>query len=126
MSLYADGTFTDDAKTILADLGVTFTDSAGNTFLAMVTDPSVTQALQAGGFLEQTSFTAKVAATTSAWTASDNRVGGSVASLTGGVAISTLATGKTASVANLGVRIVATSHKPGSAWVILQLTTDTQ
>jgi hypothetical protein len=24
------------------------------------------------------------------------------------------------------VRIVAVSHKPGSAWVILQLTTDTQ
>jgi hypothetical protein len=126
MSLYADGTFLDDAKTILADLGVTFTDSAGNNFLAMVTDPSVTQALQAGGFLEQTSFTAKVAAAPAAWTASDGRVGGSVAALSGGVAISTLATGKTASVANLGVRIVATSHKPGSAWVILQLTTDTQ
>ena len=126
MSLYADGTFTDDAKLMLADFGVTFTDSAGNTFLAMVTDPSVSQALQAGGFLEQTSFTAKVAAATSAWTASDGRVGASVAALSGGVAVSTLAIGKTASVANVGVRIVASSHKPGSAWVILQLTTDTQ
>ena len=83
MSLYADGTFLDDAQLMLADFGITFTDSAGNTFLAMVTDPSVTQALQAGGFLEQTSFTAKVAAATSAWTASDGRVGGSVAALSG-------------------------------------------
>jgi hypothetical protein len=126
MSLYADGNFLDDAQLMLADFGITFTDSASNTFLAMVTDPSVTQALQAGGFLEQTSFTAKVAAATSAWTASDGRVGGSVAALSGGVAVSTLAIGKTASVANVGVRIVAVSHKPGSAWVILQLTTDTQ
>jgi hypothetical protein len=124
MALYSD--FLADAQIMLADFGVTFTDSAGNTFLAMVTDPSVTQALQAGGFLEQTSFTAKVAAATSSWTASDGRVGGSVAALAGGVAVSTLATGQTASVANVGVRIVATSHKPGSAWVILQLTTDTQ
>ena len=62
MSLYADGNFLDDAQLMLADFGITFTDSSSNTFLAMVTDPSVTQALQAGGFLEQTSFTAKVAA----------------------------------------------------------------
>jgi len=46
--------------------------------------------------------------------------------LSGGVAISPLAIGKKATIANVGVRITASQYKPGSAWVILTVQTDDQ
>ncbi len=124
MSLYSE--FTPDAKLMIEDFGVPLVLATGQTFLAMISDPVVNQTLQAGGFLEQTSFTVKVVATTTSWTTESGAVGGSTGSLASGVAISALAIGKKATIANLGVRITASQYKPGSAWVILTVQTDDQ
>jgi hypothetical protein len=100
MSLYSE--FTPDAKLMIEDFGVPLVLATGQTFLAMISDPVVNQTLEAGGFLEQTSFTVKVVATTTSWTTESGAVGGSTGSLSGGVAISALAIGKKATIANLG------------------------
>jgi hypothetical protein len=124
MDLYP--TFLADAKEMLNEFGIPMTCPTGEAFRVMVSDPSIQQTLDAGGFVNQTSFTLKVAATTSAWTTADGLVGGSTGSLTGEVAITPLTIGKKVTAANLGLRIVGSQHKPGSAWVILTVHTDTQ
>lgn len=124
MSLYSE--FLPDAKEMIADFGIPLVLATGETFLAMASDPVVNQTLEAGGFLEQTSFTVKVVATTSAWNTPSGAVGGSTGSLSAGVAISPLSIGKKATIANVGVRIVASQYKPSSAWVILTVHTDDQ
>ena len=115
-----------DAKEFVNDWGIPMTCPTGEVFRVMASDASVQQTLDAGGFVNQTSFNLKVIATTSAWTTADGDVGGSTGSLTGGVAISALSIGKKVTAANLGLRIVASQYKPGSAWVILTVRTDTQ
>lgn len=115
-----------DAKEFVNDWGIPMTCPTGEVFRVMASDASVQQTLDAGGFVNQTSFNLKVIATTSAWTTADGDVGGSTGSLTGGVAISALSIGKKVTAANLGLRIVASQYKPGSAWVILTVHTDTQ
>jgi hypothetical protein len=112
-----------DAKEFINDWGIPMTCPTGEVFRVMASDASVQQTLDAGGFVNQTSFTLKVIATTSAWTTADGDVGGSTGSLSGGVALSI---GKKVTAANLGLRIVASQYKPGSAWVILTVHTDTQ
>lgn len=124
MSLYPD--FLPDAKEMLDEFGVPLTCPTGESFMAMVSDPMIQQTLEAGGFLNQTSFTIKVAATTAAWTTASGLVGASTGSLSGGVAISPLTIGKKVTAANLGLRIVSSQYKPGSAWVILTVHTDAQ
>jgi hypothetical protein len=115
-----------DAKEFVTDWGIPMTCPTGEVFRVMASDAAVQQTLDAGGFVNQTSFNLKVVATTTAWTTSDGDVGGSTGSLSGGVAISPLAIGKKVTAANLGLRIVASLYKPGSAWVILTVHTDTQ
>jgi hypothetical protein len=115
-----------DAKEFVNDWGIPMTCATSEVFRVMVSDPSVQQTLDAGGFVNQTSFNLKVVATPTAWTTADGDVGGSTGSLSGGVAISPLAIGKKVTAANLGLRIVASQYKPGSAWVILTVHTDTQ
>jgi len=115
-----------DAKEFVNDWGIPMTCATAEVFRVMASDPAVQQTLDAGGFVNQTSFTLKVVATSTAWTTADGDVGGSTGSLSGGVAISPLAIGKKVTAANLGLRIVASQYKPGSAWVILTVHTDTQ
>ena len=124
MSLYPD--FLPDAKEMLDEFGIPMTCSTGESFMAMISDPMVQQTLEAGGFLQTTSFTLKVAATPSSWTTASGLVGGSTGSLSGGVAISPLSIGKKVTAANLGLRIASSQYKPGSAWVILTVQTDVQ
>jgi len=102
------------------------TCATAEVFRVMASDAAVQQTLDAGGFVNQTSFNLKVVATSTAWTTADGDVGGSTGSLSGGVAISSLSIGKKVTAANLGLRIVASQYKPGSAWVILTVHTDTQ
>lgn len=115
-----------DAKEFVNDWGIPMTCVTAEVFRVMVSDPSMQQTLDAGGFVNQTSFNLKVVATSTAWTTANGDVGGSTGSLSGGVAISPLAIGKKVTAANLGLRIVASLYKPGSAWVILTVHTDTQ
>ena len=119
-------TFLADAKEMLNEFGIPMTCPTGESFMVMASDAQLTQTLDAGGFVNQTSFTLKVAATTTAWTTADGLVGGSTGSLTGGMAITPLTIGKKVTAANLGLRIVGSQYKPGSAWVILTVHTDTQ
>jgi hypothetical protein len=115
-----------DAKEFVTDWGIPMTCATSEVFRVMASDASVQQTLDAGGFVNQTSFNLKVVATTSAWTTTDGDVGGSTGSLAGGVAISPLSIGKKVTAANLALRIVGSQYKPGSAWVILTVHTDTQ
>ena len=115
-----------DAKEMLNDFGIPLVCATNETFRVMASDAQINQTLESGGFLSQTAFTVKVAATTSAWTTADGAVGASTGSLSGGVAISPLSIGKKAVVGNVGVRIVSSQYKPGSAWVILGVHTDVQ
>lgn len=119
-------TFLADAKEMINEFGIPMTCPTGETFLVMASDAMVQQTLEAGGFLTTTAFNLKVVATTDAWTTADGLVGGSTGSLSGGVAITPLTIGKKVTAANLGLRIVASQYKPGSAWIILTVHSDVQ
>jgi len=119
-------TFLADAKEMINEFGIPMTCATGQTFLVMASDAMVQQTLEAGGFLQTTAFNLKVVATTDSWTTADGLVGGSTGSLSGGVAITPLTIGKKVTAANLGLRIVASQYKPGSAWIILTVHTDVQ
>ena len=124
MSIYAD--FAQDAKDMLADFGVTGSISGGPNFLCMISDPVLTQVLEAGGYCDRTQFSVKVTATTSAWTASDGRVGASAPLLSNGLPIASLAIGKKITAGGKSVRITSQTYKPGSAWIILVVIDDNQ
>ena len=115
-----------DAKEMLNDFGIPMVCATGETFRVMASDAQLNQTLEAGGFLAQTAFTVKVAASTTAWTTADGLVGASIGALNGGGAISPLTIGKKAVVGNIGVRIVSSQYKPGSGWIILGVHTDVQ
>lgn len=124
MSIYAD--FAQDAKDMLADFGVAGSIASGPTFLCMISDPVLTQVLEAGGYCDRTQFSVKVTATTTAWTASDGRVGASAALLSSGLPIASLAIGKKITAGGKSVRITSQTYKPGSAWIILVVIDDNQ
>lgn len=124
MSIYSE--FADDAKEMLADFGVAGSINGGPTFLCLISDPVQTQVLEAGGYCDRTQFSVKVTATTSAWTASDGRVGASGALLSGGNPIAGLAIGKKITAGGKSVRITSQTYKPGSAWIILVVIDDNQ
>ena len=111
---------------MLADFGVAGSIPSGPTFLCLISDPVLTQVLEAGGYCDRTQFSVKVTATTSAWTASDGRVGASAALLSGGNPISALSIGKKITAGGKSVRITSQTYKPGSAWIILVVIDDNQ
>ena len=124
MSIYSE--FLPDAKEMLADFGVAGSIANGPTFLCLISDPVLTQVLEAGGYCDRTQFSVKVTATTSAWTASDGRTGASAALLSNGLPISALSIGKKITAGGKSVRITSQTYKPGSAWIILVVIDDNQ
>ena len=72
MDLYP--TFLADAKEMLNEFGIPMICPTGEAFTVMASAAQLPQTLDAGGFVNQTSFTLKVAATTSAWTTADGLV----------------------------------------------------
>ena len=124
MSIYSE--FLPDAKEMLADFGVAGSIPSGPTFLCLISDPVQTQVLEAGGYCDRTQFSVKVTATTSAWTASDGRVGASAALLSSGSPIASLGIGKKITAGGKTVRITSQTYKPGSAWIILVVIDDNQ
>lgn len=123
MSIYS--TFLADFKGTLADVGVPATID-GHLFLAMLSTPMTTPNFGSGGFTEQRMWTVRLAATTAAWTASDGRVGGAVASLSANAPVAFLALGKKLTVNGQVLRIKASAFKQSSAIISLDCIDDNQ
>jgi hypothetical protein len=125
VSLYAD--FLADAKVILADFGVAGSANAGAiTFVCMLSDPSVTQVFEAGGFCERTQHTVRLAAATASWSLPDGSNGASAAVISGGLPIASLAIGKKIVAGGKTLRITGQTYKPASAWITLVVIDDNQ
>ncbi|CAB4192090.1 hypothetical protein UFOVP1233_3 [uncultured Caudovirales phage] len=125
MSLYAD--FLADAKVILADFGVAGSANSGAiTFVCMLSDPSVTQVFEAGGFCERTQHTVRLAAATASWSLPDGSNGASAAVISGGLPIASLAIGKKIVAGGKSLRITGQTYKPASAWITLVVIDDNQ
>ena len=125
VSLYAD--FLADAKVILADFGVAGSANSGAiTFVCMLSDPSVTQVFEAGGFCERTQHTVRLAAATASWSLPDGSNGASAAVISGGLPIASLAIGKKIVAGGKTLRITGQTYKPASAWITLVVIDDNQ
>ena len=125
VSLYAD--FLADAKVILADFGVAGSANSGAiTFVCMLSDPSVTQVFEAGGFCERTQHTVRLAAATASWSLPDGSNGASAAVISGGLPIASLAIGKKIVAGGKSLRITGQTYKPASAWITLVVIDDNQ
>ena len=125
VSLYAD--FLADAKVILADFGVAGSANSGAiTFVCMLSDPSVTQVFEAGGFCERTQHTVRLAAATASWSLPDGSTGASAAVISGGAPIASLAIGKKIVAGGKSLRITGQTYKPASAWITLVVIDDNQ
>lgn len=125
MSLYAD--FLADAKVILADFGVAGSANSGAiTFVCMLSDPSVTQVFEAGGFCERTQHTVRLAAATASWSLPDGSNGASAAVISSGAPIASLAIGKKIVAGGKSLRITGQTYKPASAWITLVVIDDNQ
>lgn len=125
MSLYAD--FLADAKVILADFGVAGSANSGAiTFVCMLSDPSVTQVFEAGGFCERTQHTVRLAAATASWSLPDGSNGASAAVISSGAPIASLAIGKKIVAGGKTLRISGQTYKPASAWITLVVIDDNQ
>jgi hypothetical protein len=115
-----------DAKDIvgdMADLAQTWTTVAGTTsWQVLIGQPTLSQELQAGGFMETVNPEARIVASTASWTTSYGTA--CAAALSSGQPASTLAIGQTlvaTEQSNRKYRIVGSTFKPGSAWVTLQV-----
>ena len=113
-----------DAKDIMgdmADLAQTWTTVGGGTsWQVLIGMPSLTQDLQAGGFIERTNHEVRVVASSASWTTSYGSA--CAAAVSSGAVVSSLAIGKTlvaTEQGNLKYRIVGSAYKPGSGWVTL-------
>ena len=113
-----------DAKAVLgdmADLAQTWTTVGGGTsWQVLIGLPSISQDLQAGGFIERTNHEVRLVAATASWTTAYGST--CAAAISSGAIVSTLAIGKTlvaTEQGNIKYRIVGTAYKPGSAWVTL-------
>jgi len=119
--------FLPDAKEVVAELGIAGqTDGGALTFLAMLSDPAVTQSLQAGGFIEQTQHTVRLPASDASWALPDGSIGASGAIVSGGAVVALLGIGKKIAVGGKALRITGQTYKPGSAWVTLVVVDDNQ
>ena len=115
-----------DAKEIvgdMADLAQTWTTVAGTTsWQVLIGQPSISQDLNAGGFIERVNHEARIVASTASWTTSYGTA--CAAALSSGAPVSTLAIGQTLVATEQGnrkYRVVGSTYKPGSAWVTLQV-----
>jgi len=127
MSLYADGTFLDDAKLMVDDFGVSGSCNSGAiTFQCLISDPMVSQSFQEGGFVDRTQHTVRIPAATASWSLPDGSNGASAALLSAGVPIASLGQGKKIVAGGKTVRIATQTFKPGSAWITLVVIDDNQ
>ena len=127
MSLYADGTFLDDAKLMVDDFGVSGSCNSGAiTFQCLISDPMVTQSFQEGGFVDRTQHTVRIPAATASWSLPDGSIGASGATLASGAPIANFAIGKKVVVGDRHLRINGRTYKPGSAWITLVVIEDNQ
>jgi len=115
-----------DAKEIvgdMADLAQTWTTVAGTTSWQVIIGlPSITQDLNAGGFIERVNHEARIVASTASWTTDYGTA--CAAAISSGSIVPTLAIGQTliaTEQSNRKYRIVGSTYKPGSAWVTLQV-----
>lgn len=123
MSIYSQ--FLADYQSVLADTGVPATVGA-NLFLVGLSRPMNTPKFDAGGFTETKMWTVRFAAATAPWTASDDRVGGAVASIVSGSPIAALSEGKKLTVNGQVLRIKGQSYKKLSAVIELDCIDDNQ
>lgn len=115
-----------DAKDIvgdMADLAQTWTAEAGSpSWQVLMGLPQVSADLMAGGFMERVSHEVRIVASTASWTTAYGTA--CAAAISSGAPVATLAIGKTLVATEQGnrkYRIEASTYKPGSAWVILQV-----
>ena len=113
-----------DAKAIMgdmADLAQTWTTVGGATsWQVLIGMPSLSQELQAGGFIERTNHEVRLVASTASWTTAYGST--CAAAISSGSPVSSLAIGKTlvaTEQGNIKYRVVGSAYKPGSAWVTL-------
>lgn len=114
----------EDAKAIvgdMADLAQTWTTVGGGTsWQVLIGTPTLSQEMNAGGFIERTNHEVRLVASTASWTTAYGTA--CAAAISSGALVSSLAIGKTlvaTEQGNLKYRIVGTSFKPGSGWVTL-------
>lgn len=124
MSIYAE--FLPDAKEMLEEFGVLCSVDTDKSCLAMISDPVLTQVLEAGGYCDRLQFTLKVAAASTEWTTSDLELGSNFATIINGSPVSDFTIGKKISIDNRIVRINSLTHKPGSAWIIMVVVDENQ
>ena len=118
-----------DAKEIvgdMADLAQTWTNAAGTvSWQVLMGEPVMTQELVAGGFKEHMSHEVLLVASQSSWTTSYGTA--CAAAVGAGMVVSDLQNGKVLIATEQGnrkYRIQSSSYKPGSGWVALQVTLD--
>lgn len=125
MSIY--GEFLQDAKDIVADLGISGQTFDGTlTFKAMLSDPVQNQVFSAGGFNAETLHTVRLPAVNASWSLPDGSIGASGPTLSGESPVAGFAIGKKLVVGGRHVRISSRTHKPGSAWITLTVIEDSQ
>ncbi len=119
MSLYGSELL-NDAKEMIDDFGVAGSANSGAlTFKCLLSDPQVTQAFEAGGFLTQTQHTVRLPAADASWSLPDGSNGASGAIISGGAPVASLGIGKKIVAGGKNLRVTGQTYKPGSAWVTL-------
>ena len=119
MSLYGSELL-NDAKEMIDDFGVAGSANSGAlTFKCLLSEPQVTQAFEAGGFLTQTQHTVRLPAADASWSLPDGSNGASGAIISGGAPVASLAIGKKIVAGGKNLRVTGQTYKPGSAWVTL-------
>jgi len=126
MSLYGSELL-DDAKEMIDDFGVAGSANSGAlTFKCLLSDPQVTQAFEAGGFVTQTQHTVRLPAVSASWTLPDGSNGASGPIISSGAPVASLAIGKKIVAGGKNLRVTGQTHKPGSAWVTLMVVHEDQ
>ena len=124
MSLYGSELL-NDAKEMIADFGVAGSANSGAlTFLCLLSEPQVTQTLEAGGFVTQTQHTVRLPASDASWSLPDGSNGASGAIISGGAVVASLGFGKKIVAGGKNLRVTGQTYKPGSAWVTLVVVDD--
>lgn len=119
MSLYGSELL-NDAKEMVDDFGVSGSANSGAlTFQCLLSEPQVTQAFEAGGFLTQTQHTVRLPASDASWSLPDGSSGASGAIISGGAPVASLGIGKKIVAGGKNLRVTGQTYKPGSAWVTL-------
>lgn len=123
MSLYSE--FQEDAREMIEDFGVQGS-ATGLTFLCLVSDPTLSQSLEPGGFVLQTQYSVRLPASDASWSLPDGSIGASGPIIQSGQIVPALRVGQKIVAAGLPVRVLNTTYKPGSAWVTLSVVHEDQ